>query len=251
MVRGLDLFRDYFKDYTDKYILIGGTACDLAMASMGLNFRATKDLDIVLILEALDVEFVNAFWAFIKEGRYKNRQKSTGKKLFYRFYDPEEEVFPYMIELFSRKPDVFELPFESHLTPIHMDEEVSSLSAILMDNDYYDFIKNGKKVTDDVSIISQEYLIPLKSRAWLDLCQLKSSGVPIDSKDIKKHKNDVFRLYQILSLDTDIALPQSIADDMRMFLEKVSDEPPDIKSLGIRNTSLAEVIGNLKKIYKL
>jgi hypothetical protein len=30
MVRGLDLFRDYFKDYTDKYILIGGTACDLA-----------------------------------------------------------------------------------------------------------------------------------------------------------------------------------------------------------------------------
>jgi hypothetical protein len=50
MVRGLDLFRDYFKDYTDKYILIGGTACDLAMGSMGLNFRATKDLDIVLIL---------------------------------------------------------------------------------------------------------------------------------------------------------------------------------------------------------
>ena len=45
MVRGLDIFRDYFKDYTDKYILIGGTACDLAMASMGLNFRATKDLE--------------------------------------------------------------------------------------------------------------------------------------------------------------------------------------------------------------
>jgi hypothetical protein len=153
--------------------------------------------------------------------------------------------------LFSRKPDVFELPFESHLTPIHMDEEVSSLSAILMDNDYYDFIKNGKKVTDDVSIISQEYLIPLKSRAWLDLCQLKSSGVPIDSKDIKKHKNDVFRLYQILSMDTDITLPQSIADDMRMFLEKVSDEPPDLKKLEIRNTSLEDVIGNLKKIYNL
>jgi predicted nucleotidyltransferase len=69
MVRGLDLFRNYFKEYTDKYILIGGTACDLAMESMGLNFRATKDLDIVLILEALDVEFVNAFWSFIKEGQ--------------------------------------------------------------------------------------------------------------------------------------------------------------------------------------
>jgi len=85
----------------------------------------------------------------------------------------------------------------------------------------------------------------------LDLCHLKSSGKAIDSKDIKKHKNDAFRLYQILTLDTDIVLPQSIADDMRMFLEKVSDEPPDLKNLGIRNTSLEEVIGNLKKIYKL
>jgi len=88
MVRGLDLFRDYFKDYTDKYILIGGTACDLAMASMGLNFRATKDLDIILILEALDVEFVNAFWAFIKEGRYKNRQKKYRQEAVLSFLRP-------------------------------------------------------------------------------------------------------------------------------------------------------------------
>lgn len=85
----------------------------------------------------------------------------------------------------------------------------------------------------------------------MDLCKLKSSGKTIDSKDIKKHKNDVFRLYQILSLDTDIALPQSIADDLQMFFEKISDEPPDLKNLGIRNASLAEVIGNLKKIYNL
>jgi hypothetical protein len=54
-----------------------------------------------------------------------------------------------------------------------------------------------------------------------------------------------------LSLDTDIVLPQSIADDMRMFLKKVSDEPPDLRNLGIRNTSLEDVIGNLKKIYNL
>ncbi|MBC2717822.1 MAG: hypothetical protein HF978_21165 [Desulfobacteraceae bacterium] len=48
MVRGLDLFRDYFKDHADQYVLIGGTACDIAMSQMGLDFRATKDLDIVL-----------------------------------------------------------------------------------------------------------------------------------------------------------------------------------------------------------
>jgi len=38
---------------------------------------------------------------------------------------------------------------------------------------------------------------------------------------------------------------------MRVFLENVSDEPPDLKNLGIHNTSLEDVIGNLKKIYNL
>jgi len=27
MVRGLDTFREYFKDYADNYVIIGGTAC--------------------------------------------------------------------------------------------------------------------------------------------------------------------------------------------------------------------------------
>ena len=93
-----------------------------------------------------------------------------------------------------------------------------------------------------LSIISQEYLILLKSKACLDLCKLKSSGKIIDSKNIKKHKNDAFRLYQILFLNTDIVLPQSIADDIRIFLEKISDEPLDLKNLRIRNALFAEII---------
>ena len=44
MVRGLDLFRDYFKDYTDKYILIGGTACDLAMETQKRCLQALSNL---------------------------------------------------------------------------------------------------------------------------------------------------------------------------------------------------------------
>ena len=251
MVRGFELFRDYFKDHTDKYILIGGTACDLVMRGMDRDFRVTKDLDIVLILEALDAEFVNTFWNFIKEGNYKNIQKSTGKKLFYRFYEPEDTAFPYMIELFSRRPDVFKLPDESHVTPIPLEEDVSSLSAILLDNDYYEFINDGKRISEGVSLISGEHLIPLKARAYLDLRKLKDAGGAIDSRDIKKHKNDVFRLYQILSADTDMPLPSSIKEDMRRFLDRVHEEPPDLKSLGMSMFALEEVIGNLKRIYHL
>ena len=49
-----------FHAFNDRYVLIGGTACDLLMSDAGLAFRATRDLDIVLCLEALDREFAEA-----------------------------------------------------------------------------------------------------------------------------------------------------------------------------------------------
>lgn len=90
MVKGLGRFREHFSAYSDRYVLIGGTACTLAMEEAGLDFRATKSqsLNIVLRIETLDPDFGNAFWEFIKTGGYQHRQKSTGKELFYRFYSP-------------------------------------------------------------------------------------------------------------------------------------------------------------------
>src|SRR5690349_16685193 len=118
MVRGLDRFKTHFEPFADRYVLIGGTACSLAMEDAGLEFRVTKDLDIVLCVEALDGDFVQAFWDFVRAGGYKNQQKSTGNKLFYRFYDPDDKTYPTMLELFSRKPDALTLPDDSLLTPI-------------------------------------------------------------------------------------------------------------------------------------
>jgi hypothetical protein len=46
MVKGLEVFREHFRDYADRYLLIGGAACDLAMSAAALPFRATKDLAI-------------------------------------------------------------------------------------------------------------------------------------------------------------------------------------------------------------
>lgn len=48
MVRGNDVFLAHFRDFSDRYVLIGGSACDIAMTEAGLDFRATKDLDILL-----------------------------------------------------------------------------------------------------------------------------------------------------------------------------------------------------------
>jgi len=167
MVKGIDQFKAHFTGFADRYVLIGGAACYLAMEEAGLEFRATKDLDIVLSVETLDAEFVGAFWDFVKKGGYKNQQKSTGKRLFYRFYEPEDEVFPWMLELFSRIPDALILQDDVHLTPIPVDEGVSSLSAILLDEAYYDFIHDSKKVTGGFPVVPPECLVPLKAKAWL------------------------------------------------------------------------------------
>lgn len=54
MVYGLEKFKEYLGEYTNQYVFIGGTACDILLNDLGASFRATKDLDIVLIVEALD-----------------------------------------------------------------------------------------------------------------------------------------------------------------------------------------------------
>jgi hypothetical protein len=37
----LDVFKEWFKDYSDQYVLIGGTAAYLAMREFGLPFRGS------------------------------------------------------------------------------------------------------------------------------------------------------------------------------------------------------------------
>lgn len=247
MVKGLDVFLAHFRSFNDRFVLIGGTACDMAMTAVGLEFRATKDLDIVLWIEALDAPFVRAFWDFIRAGKYQVQQKSTGEPQFYRFRKPDEDGYPFMLELFSRKPDVLEIAEGSHLTPLPMGEEVSSLSAILMNSEYYEFIRAGRKETDGLPWVDAEHLIPLKARAWLDLSQRKAAGEKVDSRAIKKHKNDVFRLYQIIT-PREAPPPDQVRQDMSDFIVKVRDDGVDLKALKVSG-NLSDILNGLGEAY--
>ena len=251
MVRGISRFKNHFAGYSDQYVLIGGTACSLVMKDVGLEFRATKDLDIVLCVEVLDTKFVSLFWDFVNQGGYMNRQRSTGKDLFYRFYSPSNTDFPAMLELFSRVPDFVRLGDGSHLTPIPTSDETASLSAILLDDDYYNFTHSGKQLIDGISVVVASHLIPLKARAWLDLRERKQSGGHVDEKDIRKHKNDVLRLYQLLTLATQIETPSAIKQDMRKFLDQIRREPVEMKSMGLKQVRFDDVLSNLLQIYDL
>jgi hypothetical protein len=252
VVKGLDIFRKHFDSLADQFILIGGTAATLAMEGAGLEFRATKDLDIVLHIEALKPAFGSTFWEFVERGGYEMRETSeTGKPLLYRFQKPADAAFPFMLELFCRSPDGIRLTESSRLTPIPFDESVSSLSAILLNDSYYRFILDGRRELDGLSWVGEDRLIPLKAHAWLDLGERKARGEPVDSKNIRKHANDIVRLSQLLSPESRISAPPKIADDLERFLEAVTaDETYSPKSLGL-DIPLSEIARRIALAYRL
>ena len=48
-----DEVKEYFNEYNDKYVLIGGAACYLHEEEFDMKPRATKDLDLILVVEVL------------------------------------------------------------------------------------------------------------------------------------------------------------------------------------------------------
>jgi hypothetical protein len=234
MILGIERFREWFRGYEDHYVIIGGTACDLLMAEEGLEFRGTKDIDLVLIVEAVTAEFGLRFWEFVREAGYVRRCKSNGEQQFYRFTNPVTEEYPKEIELFSRRVGAIVLPEDAVLTPLPLAEDISSLSAILLDDDYYQLLRNGTVVIDGVTILDAAYLIPFKAKAWLDLSARKADGESVDSSDIRKHKNDIFRLSALLIPGTQIEVNQNVWNDLQAFFAAMQTEHVDTKQLKLR-----------------
>lgn len=249
MIRGLDVFRDYFKDYKENYVLIGGSACFILMDNEGLDYRSTKDLDIVICAEALNEDFLRCFWNFINEGGYEIRQKANGDKCLYRFTKPTNPCFPSMLEILSRSSEVLDERASGSIIPMTIEEEIVSLSAILLDEDYYKFIMQLKMEIDDIIIVDERCIIPLKIRAWIDLTKRKEAGENIKEHDIRKHKNDVYRLSQLLTNKSIEDVPTVIREDIKYFVSNVKDEDNILINLKIYGTSISEICNQLLSVY--
>lgn len=248
---GIESFRNYFKGFEKEYVIIGGTACDLLLSDKGLDFRSTKDIDMVLIIEVLSKKFAKTFWEYVSEAGYTYINKKSGEYEFYRFYGPKNLNYPKMIELFSRNQHWLTPKIKQHIAPIHIDDEISSLSAILLNEDYYTLLTKGTCIINDISILKAEYIIPFKAKAWLDLRQRKNQGEHIDQHNIKKHKNDIIRLSILLTPDTKIELPHIIKEDLSQFIQDFDKEELDLKQFGMRDMTKNDIIQLLCKIYGL
>lgn len=256
MVKGLEIFKEHFAGFEDNYVIIGGTACDIALRDTDMRPRATDDIDMILVIERMTPEFALRFWEFINLGEYKNRERKRDDKEpateLFRFINPKNG-FPIQIELLSKFPDVLGEPTGFHLTPIPAGEDISSLSAILMDEEYYHQTINSSIIEEGVRIADPLSLLCLKVKAFLNLTEEKKTNPNVRSSDIKKHRDDVFKLLAMrIDPFTPVELSPTMKSELVAFIRMIEDSLPNQSlrdSLQRTDSDIRGFIDIMKEIF--
>ena len=256
-MEGLVKFREAFAEYSENYVVIGGAACDITMTNTVVRPRATHDIDMIIIVENMTEAFANRFWQFVREAGYRpeKRKQEAGEPPryeMYRFLDGKDG-YPEMIELLSRHPDVLGEPKGLVIEPIPTDEDVSSLSAIIMDDDYYHFTISHSQLTDGIRHANSAALIALKSRAYLNLMADKRDGKHVNTKDIKKHRSDILKNVVIMTEDN-IEAPAAIVACIKEFVVSIRAgcttlAEPLSRSLGQDEAFVSGLLDQLDELF--
>lgn len=135
-VHGLKHFTDFFTQLSDHYVIIGGIATNYFLGANDLITRRTKDIDLVVLANPNQL-FADKIRDYVTQGRYQIETDSTGKKRNYRFRNPGEVDYPKQIEIFSSAPLELALGVDQRIVPFVTSPGLESLSAILMDADYF------------------------------------------------------------------------------------------------------------------
>ncbi|MFA7230979.1 MAG: hypothetical protein WC071_06885, partial [Victivallaceae bacterium] len=157
---------------------------------------------------------------------------------FFRFVKPKNEDFPAKLELASDKPAE---DWIYDFTVLDAEDEKSSLSAIILDTDYYNFICSNTTVVKGITTIILEGLIPLKALAYSELSKIENPSEKIRI-NIAKHAGDIFNLAEALSNER-FELPAKIAANLIESLNSM--ETP-----GISEERL-ELLAHIREFYQL
>ena len=257
MVYGVEKFKDAFAAFQDCYVVIGGTACDAILAGSRMRARATDDIDMIVVIEKLTPEFVETFWKFIFEGGYKNGKRKRGDDKepvyeLYRFTDPKEG-YPIQIELLARHSDALGNPSGFHIEPIPTEEEQYSLSAIMLDDDYYHLTVRNSEIVDGLRVASPLALIGLKERAFLNLITDRERGLKVNTKDITKHRNDVLKLAAVITPGP-YTCTERIFLTNKEYVEQIRAMLPSQAlrdTLGIGEEEVADLVETLDNLFRV
>lgn len=249
MIQGIDKFKEYFADFTENYVIIGGLATALLMDNYGFLARATKDVDMVVISKDNNDQFLKSLLQFIDIAGYKTKQRTNNqdKRNLFRFLDSDNKEYPEQLELFAVHNEDSVIYTDSHIIPIETPEFYNYLSAILLDSDYYSLLIENTINIEGLNIATAEVLIPLKIHAHLNLI---SSEHHYDNKHLK----DVIKLSALLDDEETITLSGLPKEDFEKFIPLLNEVEPNrvkdiLKSMGVNNLSKDDIVSILKKIY--
>ncbi len=252
VVAGIERFKEAMSGHEGEYVLIGGGACSLLFNEAGIDFRLTKDLDVVVLVDDAGPSLGRAIWDFVRDGGYETGKRKEGGCTYYRFTLPADSphagTFPGEIELFARHPDFILEDEGSHVAPLPFDGTVSSLSAIILDDGYYEFIRKNATSVEGVSTLTALRIILLKMRARVDNNRLHNKGIQISEKVLRKHRADVVELASLLSSSARLPLHGQIRADAEAFFA-------DFEGYASRETNrkrrsvLEDVLKFLRRVY--
>lgn len=158
-----------------------------------------------------------------------------------------------MIELLSRHPDVLGEPKGIVIEPLPVGDEVSSLSVIIMDDDFYHFAITHSRLTDGIRHADSAALIALKAKAYLNLLADKRAGKHVNSKDIRKHRSDVLKNIVILE-DASVEAPEAIVRCVKDFIGSLRENWNELSaslaaSLGQDEEFVSELLNQLNELF--
>ena len=111
---------------------------------------------------------------------------------------------------------------------------MSSLSAILLNEGYYELLVDNRTSVGGVAALSVEGPIPFKAKAWLDLSERRAGSQSVDEKSVKKHRNDICRLATLLTGSERPAMSKGARADMLRFMMDYESDPVDPRALMIK-----------------
>lgn len=241
----LSHLRDYLQDFEDDYVVIGGFATLMLLdRELEGHGKATFDIDLVL-LTSKNIHITQKIKEYIKEGLYEIQKGARDQYIYYRFIKPKIEGFAKEIELFTSNENDLELDADQRIIPIDSEEGLYSLSAIMLDPEYFEMIKQNVEKSTIAPCTNTQATIMLKMSAFRDLKERE------DDK-YKKHRRDIFKLSLLLTGEEKISLTGKMKEDFNAFIEHVETKI-DAKAFKSITDPLmidkVELLTTLKKVY--
>ncbi len=111
--------------------------------------------------------------------------------------------------------------------------------------------RQNKQIVGGLSLVTGECLITLKAKAFIDLFTRKKAGEQsIDTRNIRKHQNDIARIVAGLPGKKTLLLPGALREDMDRFLQLMEVETIDMKSLNLPFTQ-EDFLERMRQIFSL